>query len=724
MATLSKEQVRQIIQNAPQGTSPAGIVAALRQKGHQLEGFQEPQVEKDPGFLQSIAQGVASPFLKTVATALDFGKGVSALTRGAFAAPDERERIFQEYAQAAPTEINAGFFGKQQQIQTPGEAIGTGVELAANLLPFGKLGQAAKATLGGKILGGAKLGVTTGGTSGLLGGFGRGLQEGEGVGQAAVSGLQEGVIGAATGGVLGGALPVLPAGIKATKQFIQPERAVERLSNQYRTFIRLTPKQLQLEAKFTKNTPEFLAREGIVLNKVGNKLDPTDAIDSLTTKYQSENAVFNDLLQAEGKFVSLEDLRRRALNNVNTPFYRKKGSEYLKLKTKINEEFDAIKQIYSQPGFVNDKGEPIIDLLTLNQIKSGFWGRTKGFGSIDDAITGDANFILGHVAKELIENNVDDVGVKSLNTRLGDFITAIDVLEKSRGKAIPGGTFGKLTNRIIGGIAGSALGGPVGTIAGALTSDAIFEVLADPKISTAISRKIIERAKKEAPQALQEALERIELLGQQRAQRLQLPEPRPLGSPENPFLAPAPDVTVGPREIQKKNLKGISKELSPLAQEARKFKTAEEFVKAKTTRPDYGYGHSPNENGVRAFDLTEKVDGEQMIPKDMYERWYGSRGTPEDLESISVLKKVKGNPEAEVTIFRASPKDEWNYGDWITLSKKYAQTHAEGNNLKVFSKIVKAKDIRWAMDDINEFGYFPESTKSQLTDIWNKVNKK
>ncbi len=39
MATLSKQQVEQIISSAPQGTSPAGIVAALRAKGHTLEGY-------------------------------------------------------------------------------------------------------------------------------------------------------------------------------------------------------------------------------------------------------------------------------------------------------------------------------------------------------------------------------------------------------------------------------------------------------------------------------------------------------------------------------------------------------------------------------------------------------------------------------------------------------------------------------------------------------------
>jgi SepF-like predicted cell division protein (DUF552 family) len=42
--TLSKDRVKEIIQKAPPGTSPAGIIAGLRQKGYQMEGYptQEP----------------------------------------------------------------------------------------------------------------------------------------------------------------------------------------------------------------------------------------------------------------------------------------------------------------------------------------------------------------------------------------------------------------------------------------------------------------------------------------------------------------------------------------------------------------------------------------------------------------------------------------------------------------------------------------------------------
>ncbi len=178
----------------------------------------------------------------------------------------------------------------------------------------------------------------------------------------------------------------------------------------------------------------------------------------------------------------------------------------------------------------------------------------------------------------------------------------------------------------------------------------------------------------------------------------------------------------------------IPKIADDLATEAKKFKTADEFVEAQLKRPEYGYGHSPTE-GPRAFNLIEEVDGDGFAPKDMYDQWYGSRGTPEDLESIGVLKQIKNKPEAEVTIYRASPTEEFNYGDWITLSKKYAEGHKASNapvandlgfdmgkDLNVYSTKVKAKDIKWAGDDVNEFGYFPESTKSQLKEIWEEAN--
>jgi hypothetical protein len=84
--------------------------------------------------------------------------------------------------------------------------------------------------------------------------------------------------------------------------------------------------------------------------------------------------------------------------------------------------------------------------------------------------------------------------------------------------------------------------------------------------------------------------------------------------------------------------------------------------------------------------------------------------------------KAKGNPDAEVTIYRAVPNEDSitsiNEGDFVTLSPKYAEIHGaegygpNGNDAgKVISQKVKVKDIYFAGDDVNEFGYYPSNSK-------------
>ena len=124
---------------------------------------------------------------------------------------------------------------------------------------------------------------------------------------------------------------------------------------------------------------------------------------------------------------------------------------------------------------------------------------------------------------------------------------------------------------------------------------------------------------------------------------------------------------------------------------------------------DYRMRHRPDKMGS-GHDITDAG----MMPKDFYDHpeWYANMREQSYKESMRVLSAIRNKPDAEVTIYRAAPKNEFNDGDWITLSRTYAQTHAESNSrennqLQVYSKKVKAKDIQFAGDDINEFGYFP-----------------
>jgi hypothetical protein len=188
--------------------------------------------------------------------------------------------------------------------------------------------------------------------------------------------------------------------------------------------------------------------------------------------------------------------------------------------------------------------------------------------------------------------------------------------------------------------------------------------------------------------------------------------------------------------------KAIQDAVAPLSNEAAKYKSGEEFYQTmprdvrdrfqkekglrykeeisnyweqatgKKNVDSYQMSHRPSENGATADNISK---GGELMPDDVYQHpeWYFNMNQPDEYgvatkESFNVVKSIKGNPNAEVTIYRASPSDKINSGDWVTLSKKYAETHA-GEKMPVHSYKVKAKDIQFAGDDINEFGYFPKT---------------
>jgi hypothetical protein len=118
---------------------------------------------------------------------------------------------------------------------------------------------------------------------------------------------------------------------------------------------------------------------------------------------------------------------------------------------------------------------------------------------------------------------------------------------------------------------------------------------------------------------------------------------------------------------------------------------------------DYEMEHRPSQTSP-VYDLTEGG----IIPKDIYThpQYYADMTQQTYKESFSVILNIKDKPEGIVTIYRASPKKELNTGDWVTLSKSYAKQESLSEGTPVHSYRVKAKDVFFAGDDINEFGYF------------------
>ena len=100
-----------------------------------------------------------------------------------------------------------------------------------------------------------------------------------------------------------------------------------------------------------------------------------------------------------------------------------------------------------------------------------------------------------------------------------------------------------------------------------------------------------------------------------------------------------------------------------------------------------------------------------------------------DLADLKKLEKLIDNPEKEVTIYRTSPVNELNEGDWITLDKVYANDIKRQNGGKVNQFTVQVKDLRFPKDIdslpsasmASAFQYNPRL--QELTDIWNSAKQ-
>jgi hypothetical protein len=147
---------------------------------------------------------------------------------------------------------------------------------------------------------------------------------------------------------------------------------------------------------------------------------------------------------------------------------------------------------------------------------------------------------------------------------------------------------------------------------------------------------------------------------------------------------------------------------------------------------DYRGTHTaPTSESAPAHDLT--VNG--VYPADVYTRpdWYEQ---DVGLDEMRKIQRLKGNPNASITIYRAVPFDVaeeakktgspakyvFRSGDWVTTSQKYAKDHGDSalnGKYRIFSKRVKAKDIYTNGDSIFEWGYNPateeEKTKKSKT---------
>lgn len=134
---------------------------------------------------------------------------------------------------------------------------------------------------------------------------------------------------------------------------------------------------------------------------------------------------------------------------------------------------------------------------------------------------------------------------------------------------------------------------------------------------------------------------------------------------------------------------------------------------------DYRMTHQPSDDGPRAFDLTEDGGGDWSMPSDVYDNPHLYTGADATVrkETMEQLERVRGNPDGLVTVYRYAPEGrEFEVGNWVSLSRTYAEQHGASNPTPggtVQSMQVPAREVRFAGDDLAEFGWHPEPVKPE-----------
>jgi hypothetical protein len=155
----------------------------------------------------------------------------------------------------------------------------------------------------------------------------------------------------------------------------------------------------------------------------------------------------------------------------------------------------------------------------------------------------------------------------------------------------------------------------------------------------------------------------------------------------------------------------------------------DEWVKGQG---EQSYRSTHQINIKTASPITKIDDGTLNSFVDEFKRQYGYPALKS--KEVNKIKTIISNPEADVKIYRASPKNELNDGDWVTIDKDYANDIKRQNGGKVYEYTVKAEDLFYPktvegfkeLPSLNKWGAFQyqsSKTRSQLKAEWDKTKE-
>lgn len=256
-----------------------------------------------------------------------------------------------------------------------------------------------------------------------------------------------------------------------------PEQAlIEKNGKKYREILAPSKGEIKnIEVKAGKNLDDYYqlaAREKLPLEKTpDNKLNTGPAREQLQELKEVTQQELSDAIAARPeKSFNLTELAGEVKKKMRESF--KNDADYEDALSMIDKELEAA---------VRNRGE-FVNGVEVNEIKKGMWSKSY------NAMVPNSNKVarvFGHVIKEAIEKAYKEADIKSLNAKMGDYITLENILENAHGRGVARGKLGKYVAQTIGAVAGHSLGIPVaGELGGAYLGGKVSDFMVDPARKT------------------------------------------------------------------------------------------------------------------------------------------------------------------------------------------------------------------------------------------------
>ncbi len=505
------------------------------------------------------------------------------------------------------------------------------------------------------------------------------------------------------------------------------QKTTEELANIENNYIKT--RKANEYSKDTLASRERLAKSGVLENAADdNGLIRTKQKGGAVERYRqvtidgAEDIVRKGLEQ-EGKIINLAEVSRDLTSRV-----MKSGLEGADLQaglTGVTREIQGLLKRADAQGNI-----------PLYKIHDAKINTTKNINYNTPPETATFRKALASGYKTIVENT-SKLPVKAVNGELGKYYADIKRLENLDGLRVKGGKLGKYTSQIAGNIAGGAVGGltgglggvALGTIVGGevaamLKGKSMAGTFGEVKSAEVPKSTILDNAKMTFPNA------RLKLPAGRGGADVQQNIPIEMLPPSS-MEAPAKLINRETNSYKSDNIgktdqsqvikeslsssKGstIPEELQALAQEALKYKSAEEFVKAQGT-PMFRSSASP-------FDVKKMgSDGVFVSPdKPFVERWQKAQGY-KNFEEFVISPNAKILKRADFPKEFVRNEGGLNFTSLddqakiIAYAKKNGFDGIEDYSMRAGNKIDHEFAV-WNKDVIK--------TKSQLIDIWNKVKE-